>query len=483
MSRNGSGTYSLPAGNPVVTGTTISSSWANNTMTDIASALTDSVAADGQTPMTGNLDLNSNKIVNLADPTLVQDAATKNYSDNTFLAKASNLSDVANATTARTNISAAQSGANSDITSLTGLTTPLSQAQGGTGTTTGYYGFKNRIINGAMVIDQRNAGASVTPADGTYTLDRWNFNVSQSSKLTCQQSSTAPTGFTNSLKVTSSSAYSVTSGDYFVVQQRIEGYNVADLAWGTANAKTITLSFWVYSSLTGTFNASISNGAFNRSYPVTYTISSANTWEQKSITITGDTTGTWTTTNGAGMVVFFNLGSGSSMNGTNATWAAGWLTGVSGATSVVGTNGATFYITGVQLEVGSTATSFDYRPYGTELMLCQRYLPAYRATGSGNQDVGNGLCNSTTAAYFAFDFVVQPRVEPTGVTISSAGHFGAVNAAFSATNLFTGLTFSVGSLKRALLSGTGSSGLVQGDATMVRSQSASAYILFDGCEL
>ena len=133
MSRNGSGTYSLPAGNPVVTGTTISSTWANNTMNDIASALTDSVAADGQTPMTGNLNLNTNKIVNLADPTLVQDAATKNYSDNTFLAKASNLSDVANATTARTNISAAKSGANSDITSLTGLTTPLSQAQGGTG--------------------------------------------------------------------------------------------------------------------------------------------------------------------------------------------------------------------------------------------------------------------------------------------------------------------------------------------------------------
>ena len=136
MSRNGSGTYSLPAGNPVVTGTTIASTWANNTMNDLASAMTDSVAADGQTAMTGNLNLNSNKIVNVADPTLAQDAATKNYSDTTYLAKASNLSDVANATTSRTNLSAAASGANSDITSLTGLTTPLTVAQGGTGAAT-----------------------------------------------------------------------------------------------------------------------------------------------------------------------------------------------------------------------------------------------------------------------------------------------------------------------------------------------------------
>ena len=136
MSRNGSGTYTLPAGNPVVTGTTIASTWANNTLSDIASTLTDSVAADGQTAMTGNLNLNSNKIVNVADPTLAQDAATKNYSDTTYLAKASNLSDVANATTSRTNISAAKSGANSDITSLTGLTTPLTVAQGGTGAAT-----------------------------------------------------------------------------------------------------------------------------------------------------------------------------------------------------------------------------------------------------------------------------------------------------------------------------------------------------------
>jgi hypothetical protein len=135
------------------------------------------------------------------------------------------------------------------------------------------------------------------------------------------------------------------------------------------------------------------------------------------------------------------------------------------------------------LEVGSFATTFERRPYGPEFMLCQRYLPAYRATGSGNQDIASGLCISSTACYFGFDFVVQPRVEPTGATISAAGHFGAVNNAFSATNLFTGLSFSIASTKRALLTGTGSSGLVQGDATFVRSQNSGAYMLFTGCEL
>jgi hypothetical protein len=136
MSRNGTGTYNLPAGNPVVTGTTISTTWANTTLTDIGTALTGSVASDGQTPMTGNLNLNSNTIVNLANPTANQDAVTKVYVDTNALLKASNLSDVANATTSRTNLSAAKSGANSDITSITGLTTPLTVAQGGIGAAT-----------------------------------------------------------------------------------------------------------------------------------------------------------------------------------------------------------------------------------------------------------------------------------------------------------------------------------------------------------
>jgi len=434
MSRNGSGTYTLPAGNPVVTGTTIASTWANNTLSDIASTLTDSVAADGQTPMTGNLNLSSNKIVNVADPTLAQDAATKNYSDTTYLAKASNLSDVANATTSRTNISAAKSGANSDITSLTGLTTPLSQAQGGTGTTTGYYGFKNRIINGAMVIDQRNAGASITPlTSGTwYAADRFNINVTQSSKFTSQQSSTAPTGFGNSVVITSSSAYSVVSGDAFTLRQIIEGYNFADCAWGTASAATVTLSFWVRSSLTGTFGGSFTNSDASRSNPFSYTINAANTWEQKTITVAGDTTGTWVgATNGRGVVVYFGLGVGSTYSGTAGSWSSNNYQSVTGATSVVGTSGATFYITGVQLEVGSTATSFDTRSIGTELNLCQRYYQKH----SGELFSSYGA----TINYINWLYKVTMRATP---TITGSTGTSLVITVDAATNYSSGAAYS-----------------------------------------
>ena len=268
---------------------------------------------------------------------------------------------------------------------------------------------KNRIINGTMTISQRNGTSSVTPTNGLYTLDRWQFYVSQASKLTAQQNAgsvTPPTGFTNYLGVTSSSAYSVVAGDYFSFQQYIEGFNTADLGWGSASAKTICLSFWVRSSLTGTFGGSLGNNANNRSYPFTYTISSANTWEQKSVTIAGDTSGTWETTNSIGLAIYFGLGVGSTYSGTAGSWAGANYTSATGATSVVGTNGATFYITGVQLEVGSTATSFDYRPYGTELALCQRYYQ--QITGGAL-----GVTYSTTAANWGQAFPVQMRASPT----------------------------------------------------------------------
>jgi len=242
---------------------------------------------------------------------------------------------------------------------------------------------KNRIINGAMVIDQRNAGASVTPVSGafTYTVDRWAaYNSTAGIKFTVQQNAgsvTAPVGFNNYLGATSSSAYSVASGDIFVIEQPIEGYNVADLNWGSANAKTVTLSFWVRSSLTGTFGGSLLNGGGNRSYPFSYTISSANTWEQKSVTIAGDTSGTWLTTNGIGMYVSLGLGVGTTYSGTAGAWSGSQLWSATGATSVVGTNGATFYITGVQLEVGSSATGFEYENYTSLLSKCQRYYSTF----------------------------------------------------------------------------------------------------------
>jgi hypothetical protein len=288
------------------------------------------------------------------------------------------------------------------------------------------FGFKNRIINGAMVIDQRNAGASVTPADGAYTLDRWKMLMYNSaSKYSVQQNAgsvTPPVGFKNYLGITSSSAYSVASTDLYGMQQRIEGFNTSDLDWGTANAKTVTLSFWVRSSLTGTFGGAISNSAGNRSYPFSYTINSANTWEYETITIPGDTSGTWVgATNGIGMVLYLMVGTGSTFSTTAGAWAAGEFYSVTGATSVVGTNGATFYITGVQLEVGSTATSFDYRPYGTELQLCQRY---YQYIG-GNQgtytNIAVGVQFNGTTAYVGGFLGVTMRSAPTFAITGTAG--------------------------------------------------------------
>jgi hypothetical protein len=296
--------------------------------------------------------------------------------------------------------------------------------------------FKNRIINGAMQIDQRNAGASVNPAAGvqTYTVDRWASYFTQTSKLTVQQNAgavTPPTGFTSYLGFTSSSSYSVLSSDTFLIEQAIEGFNVADLAWGTANAQTITISFWVRSSLTGTFGGALRNGAINRSYVFSYTISAANTWEQKTVTIAGDTTGTWITNNGTGIVLRFGLGSGATFSGTAGSWAAGNLVQSTGSVSVVGTNGATFYITGVQLEKGSTATSFDYRPYGTELALCQRYY--YQSWGSGTfSNVGNNysgmpIPNTLSVSIGTGLFPVSMRASPTITLYDNVGASGKVS--------------------------------------------------------
>jgi hypothetical protein len=303
------------------------------------------------------------------------------------------------------------------------------------------FGFKNRLINSAMVIDQRNAGAAVTPTDGQYTLDRWTFYLSQASKLTAQQSATVPAGFKNSLLVTSSSAYSVGSGEQFTLTQPIEGLNVYDLAWGTASAKTITLSFQVYCSLTGTFGGSIRNNGTDRSYPFSYSIPVANTWTSISITITGDTSGTWLTTNGVGMFVGFSLGAGSTVSTTAGAWVAGNYKGVTGQVNVVGTSGATFYITGVQLEKGSTATSFDYRPYGTEFALCQRYYynsyPA-NSNGTGHTFAGGVIPTAASIAECCVGFPVTMRSAPTVTFPDGLGQSGvAVATAATASQIDT----------------------------------------------
>jgi hypothetical protein len=242
--------------------------------------------------------------------------------------------------------------------------------------------FKNRIFNPQMQIDQRNAGAAYTAGSG-YTLDRWNVDRTWTgSTVTIQQSTTAPAGFTNSLVATVTTGAAVAAGSYFSIQQFMEGYNTADFALGTASAQQFTVSFWVRSSVTGTFGVGFRNSAFDLSYWTTYTVNAANTWEQKSVTIAAPTSGTFGTGNSYGLNTIFSLGCGSTNKATsNNSWNAGSKLGAIGETDLIATTGATFYITGVQLEVGTVATSFDYRSYGTELALCQRYFYSFKTVG------------------------------------------------------------------------------------------------------
>jgi hypothetical protein len=281
-------------------------------------------------------------------------------------------------------------------------------------------GARNRIINGDMRIDQRNSGASVT-VNGTgsyFGTDRF-FATGQATDgvFTVARSTTAPAGYTNSLLATVTTAdASIGASQIYVLGQRIEGLNIADLGWGATGAATVTLSFWVRSSLTGTFGGSITNET-GYSYPFSYTINSANTFEQKSITIAGPTAGTWLATSGTGISVIFSLGSGSTYSGTANAWSANLYYGATGQTQVISTNGATFYITGVQLEPGSVATPFERRSYGQELALCQRY---YFKDADNSVNIFQCKTDNATTYNSTIRFPVTMRATPT-CTATSGG--------------------------------------------------------------
>ena len=336
---------------------------------------------------------------------------------------------------------------------------------------------RNRVINGDCRIDQRNAGASITPTiNATYALDRWVCALSVTSKYSIQQNAgavTPPAGYKYYLGITSLSNYAVPAGEAYYITQKIEGHNAADFGFGAAGAQAVTLSFWVRSSLTGTFGGAIHNSAYTRSYPFTYSISAANTWEQKTITIPGDTSGTWVTDTGIGIAVNFNLGTGATNSGTAGAWAATGYVSATGATSIVGTNAATWYVTGVQLEAGSAATPFERRQYGQELALCQRYY--YKATGGNNIPLGLGQVTAATTALVYVAFPVPMRTAPSALdqtgtaanyklwqAVSSAAACTSVPAISSATTqgaatLFTASTLSgtAGQATGGLTDGTG----------------------------
>ena len=352
----------------------------------------------------------------------------------------------------------------------------------------GTYGMKSRIINGAMVIDQRNAGASSTPSGtgATYYVDRFYYYASQASKFTMGQnlnSVTPPAGFSNYYGLQVASAVSIGSSDRFLISQGIEAYNISDLNWGTANAVTVTLSFWVRSSLTGTFGGVLTCGQATLSYPFTYTINSANTWEQKTITIAGPTSGgTWTANNQGGLYVQWGLGVGSTYSGSAGSWTANNYNSATGGTSVVGTSGATFYITGVQLEKGSTATSFDYRPYSAELAMCQRYYWKSLANNNVNQLCWASLTNqnSSTRLYGFFQYPVTMRTTPSSIStnsISVALYYGSSGTNITSASI-DGST--IGQNTAAIIFDTASSPATAGQVLILTSQGGGAgYVAFN----
>jgi hypothetical protein len=462
VSYNGSGTFQInTSGQPVVAGTVISSTAFNALTADLATGLSTAITKDGQTTTTvripfaagisstlttdsssvstgsiitaGGAGIAKNLYVganaNVAGTLGVTGVATFSAAPiySSLTASSAVATDASKALVSVTNTG---TGNNVLATSPT-LVTPIlgTPTSGSLVNCTGinYDGFKNRLINSAMVIDQRNAGASVAFTTAAYTLDRWVGAVGTATGTTIQRSTTSTTGFSNSALITIGTGASPAAGAVNRIYQVIEGFNIADLAWGTASAATVTLSFWVRSSVTGTFSGALYGASTIQSYPFNYTISAANTFEQKTVTIAGPTTGTWDSTNGTGIYVNFDLGSGTTFKGTAGAWATGTFIGVTGATNLCATTGATFYITGVQLEKGSTATSFDYRPYGTELQLAQRYYaktfgqstaPAQAVGSIAGALAGFGQ-NASVGPAARFQFPVVMRAAPSTVTTYS----------------------------------------------------------------
>jgi hypothetical protein len=275
-------------------------------------------------------------------------------------------------------------------------------------------GTRNRIINGDMRIDQRNAGAAVTVNNSAafYATDRWfGFGMTTAGVFTLNRSTSSPTGFTNSLAATCTTAdASIAAGDRYFVNQAIEGFNAADLGFGAAGAQAVALSFWVQSSLTGTYCAALVNSAGNRSYVAEYSITVANTWEYKTIYIPGDTTGTWLSDNGIGVGVRFTLATGTTYQTTANAWAAGNFNATSNQVNWMSSSSSrTFRITGVQLEPGTVATPFERRSYGQELALAQRY---YQVFGDLNLTISGRSTNASTTV-MPIVFRTTMRTAPT----------------------------------------------------------------------
>jgi len=335
---------------------------------------------------------------------------------------------------------------------------------------------RNKIINGAQVVDQRGLATEATPAHDQYLTDRWNAHLSQGSKYKVQQVTESPAGFTNSLKVTSLSAYTPVAADYFLINQYIEGYNMSDLGWGAVGAKTVTISFWVRSSVTGNYALALRQ-PWNRAQNQSYTISSADTWEKKSLTFTGDTSGTWNTTNGQGMSVGFILGGGSNYEATSGSWGAGSHFRFSGATNLVSTNAATFYITGVQLEVGDVATDFEHRSYSDELARCHRYY--YKHVEGNSKVISLGFSSATNQVSGYIQFPVPMRSSPSIDHTNGDNYYRLGAGNLGGDKYVDGAWAVTGTTDQSTrIYATPQSTLTAGEPGLVETTNASAYLAF-----
>jgi hypothetical protein len=330
---------------------------------------------------------------------------------------------------------------------------------------------KNRIINGNMMIDQRNAGASVTPTtDQTYTIDRWMTRIGVG-RFSIVQSSTSAVNFPTSALLTVTTTSAPSSTEIYGLEYRVEGYNIADLNFGTANAQSITISFQVRSSLIGTYCVSLRNSGATRSYVAEFTINTANTFETKTVTIPGDTSGTWLTTNGQGFLFNVCLGTGSTRKGTAGSWQGSNIVATTNQVDWINTSGATFYITGVQLEAGSSATEFEHRPYGTELALCQRYYQQITYAGSTIYYLIGTAYNATNI--YSMNVYSLPVTMRSAPTFSTTGTFVLADG-LGANPPASTLTFSSMSMPNSFTAQVVSSGLTTARTYYLLSTTSSA---------
>ncbi len=281
---------------------------------------------------------------------------------------------------------------------------------------------KNIIINGSMIVDQRSNGSSADTTGASYiSCDRFGSAYAAASKFTMQQVASTLAGFEKALKITSSGTTS-SSSQHYLMRYSIEGHDSARLALGTSSAKTFTLSFYVKGSITGNYSVAFANGSDNRVYATTYNIASADTWERKTITLTGDTSGTWATNNTEGMEIKWDLGSGSNFDVSAANqWVGEDKLKVSGTVNLVATNAATLEFTGVQLEIGSNATDFEHRSLAQELFLCARYYYQPTTRYYFGDDSTGGVSRA------GIDFRTTMRAAPTATLASvSSGTIAGV---------------------------------------------------------